>query len=166
MSLQSFRWTSHGQCQAKRHLSSQVLAKPQHHPPPHVWLQKVLAKQITTPAWPWPPSFKSSCLRWCWTPPAQPQGTAPWEDQYQWPRIPHHCQRGGPAQARQARFGYAQAGSYLPAGITTGSQTWWGHANQPFALLNPGIRNSQGDQCPCHPATWDLSWDGPEHRLW
>ena len=62
-------------------------AKPEHHPPPHIQLWKVLVKQLTTPAWLW--NFKSSCLRWCWTPLTQPQGTAPWEDQYQWPRLPH-----------------------------------------------------------------------------
>ena len=44
-------------------------------PSSHIWLWKVLVKWLTIPAW--PPSFKNSCLRWCWTPLAQPQGTAP-----------------------------------------------------------------------------------------
>ena len=53
----------------------------------------------------------------------------------------------------------------LPADITTSSQAWWDHTNQPFTLFNPGIRNSWGDQCPCCPATQDSSWDRPEHPL-
>ena len=55
----------------------QFPAKSQCHPPPHVWLQRVLVKWLTTPTW--LPGLKNSCLRWCWTPPAWPQGTAPQE---------------------------------------------------------------------------------------
>ena len=86
-SLHHFRWTSHRQCWVSRHLSSQVPTKLKHHLPPCIQLWRVLVKWLTAPAW--LPSFKSSYLRWCWTLPAQPQGTAPQGDQYQWPRLSH-----------------------------------------------------------------------------
>ena len=62
-------------------------AKPQHCLPPQIWLLSVLVKQLTAPAWLL--NFKTSYLIWCWTPPAQPQGTAPQGDQYQQPGLPH-----------------------------------------------------------------------------
>ena len=45
------------------------------------------SETATSPVWLL--SFKSSYLRWCWTPSAQPQGTAPQGDQYQQPGVPH-----------------------------------------------------------------------------
>ena len=68
--------------------------------------------------------------------------------------------------AREASFGHTQAGGYLPAGINMSSYTWWYHPNQPFALSNPGIKNSWGSQCPYCPKIWDSSWYRLECPLW
>ena len=137
--------------------SSQVPAEPPCHLPPPILPWSVPVKQLTTPVWLL--SFKSSYLRWHWTPAAQSQRTLPWGDQHQHPWVTH--------QPSEWRTHLGWRGQFQPC------PSWWlppsRHHHKQLHLMMPsqsaihplwpGIGNSWGSQYPYHPTIWDSSRD-------
>ena len=158
-----YRWASPMQCWETRCPPFQVPAEPQHHLPSPIQPWSVPVKQLTTSVWPL--SFKSSYLGWCWTPPAQSQGTLPQGDEHQQPWVPHQPSEWKTCLGKKGQFWPCPSWWLPPSRCHCKQLCLMIPSQSAIWLSDPGIRNSWSSQCPYHPAIWGSSWDKLGHPL-